>query len=61
MNPNKFTQKSLEAIQNAQNIAVQNGNAQIEQEHIIEALLEQEDSLIKELLMKMGVNDYFEQ
>ena len=61
MNPNKFTQKSLEAIQNAQSIAVQNGNAQIEQEHILLALLEQEDSLIKELLMKMGVPEYFEQ
>ena len=61
MNPNKFTQKSLEAIQNAQNIAIQNGNAQIEQEHIILALLEQEESLIKELLMKMEVSEYFEQ
>ena len=61
MNPNKFTQKSLEAIQNAQNIAVQNGNAQIEQEHIILALLEQENSLIKELLMKMIVPESFEQ
>ncbi len=61
MNANKFTQKSLEAIQSAQNIAVQNGNSQIEQEHIILALLEQEDSLIKQLLMKMNVQDYFEQ
>ena len=60
MNANKFTQKSLEAIQSAQNIAVENGNAQIEQEHIILALLEQEDSLIKELLMKMNVQNGFE-
>ena len=60
MNAQKFTQKSLEAIQNAQNLAVQNQNSQIEEEHLILALLEQEDSLIKELLNKMGVPDNFE-
>ena len=48
MNAQKFTQKSLEAIQNAQDLAVQNQNSQIEEEHLILALLEQEDSLIKE-------------
>ena len=50
MNVQKFTQKSLEAIQ----------NAQIEQEHLMLALLEQEESLIKELLKKMGVSENFE-
>ena len=60
MNVQKFTQKSLEAIQNAQSIALENQNAQIEQEHLILALLEQEESLIKELLKKMGVSEKFE-
>ena len=60
MNAQKFTQKSLEAIQKAQDLAVQNQNSQIEEEHLILALLEQEDSLIKELLNKMGVPDSFE-
>ena len=60
MNVQKFTQKSLEAIQNAQSIALENQNAQIEQEHLMLALLEQEESLIKELLKKMGVSANFE-
>ena len=59
MNVQKFTQKSLEAIQNAQNIALENQNPQIEQEHLLLALLEQEDSLIRELLTKMGVTNNF--
>ena len=60
MNVQKFTQKSLEAIQKAQNLAVENQNSQIEQEHLILALLEQEDSLIKELFQKMGVSTNLE-
>ena len=60
MNIQKFTQKSLEAIQNAQNIAIQNQNAQVEQEHILYALLSQEDSLIKQLLKRMNVSGNFE-
>lgn len=60
MNVQKFTQKSLEAIQNAQSIALENQNAQIEQGHLMLALLEQEESLIKELLKKMGVSANFE-
>ena len=60
MNVQKFTQKSLEAIQNAQSIALENQTAQIEQEHLMLALLEQEESLIKELLKKMGVSVNFE-
>ena len=61
MNIQKFTQKSLEAIQNAQNIAIENQNAQVEQEHILLALIEQENSLIKELLKKITNIESFEQ
>ena len=61
MNIQKFTQKSVEAIQNAQNIAIENQNAQIEQEHLLCALLEQENSLIKELLKKMGTSENLEE
>ncbi len=52
--------KSLEAIQSAQNIAIQNQCSQIEEEHLLLALLEQEDSLIKELLKKIGISNSFE-
>ena len=61
MDAQKFTQKSLEAIKSAQNIAVENQSAQIEEEHLILALLKQEDSLIKELFDKMGVPKSFEE
>ena len=60
MNIQKFTQKSLEAIQNSQAIAIDNQNQQVEQEHVLLALLEQENSLIKELLEKMKVSKEFE-
>ena len=61
MNIQKFTQKSIDAITKAQELVIQNQNAQVEQEHILLALLEQENSLIKELLKKMNVNiDTFE-
>ena len=60
MNIQKFTQKSLEAIQNSQAIAMDNQNQQVEQEHVLLALLEQENSLIKELLEKMKVSKEFE-
>ena len=59
MNIQKFTQKSLEAIQDAQNIAIENQNSQVEEQHILLALLEQEDSLIKELFKKIGVSENF--
>lgn len=59
MNLQKFTQKSIEAIQNAQNLTIENHNSQVEQEHILLALIEQSDSLIKELLKKMNVSDEF--
>jgi ATP-dependent Clp protease ATP-binding subunit ClpB len=53
MNPQKFTQKSLEAIQDAQNIAIQNQNIQIEQEHLLYALVDQEGGLTGQLLVKI--------
>ncbi len=61
MNVQKFTQKSLEAIQTAQNIAIENQNAQIEEEHLTLALLEQESSLVKELLKKIEISPNFEE
>ena len=54
MNMNQFTQKSLEAVQNAQTIAQEYGNQQIEQVHLLYALLEQENGLIPQLLGGMG-------
>ncbi|MDD3395193.1 MAG: ATP-dependent chaperone ClpB [Clostridia bacterium] len=56
MNLQKFTQKSLEAIQNAQSMAVEYGNPQIDQQHLLAALLTQEEGLIPQLLQKMDVN-----
>ena len=56
MNIEKFTQKSLEALKNAQEIAIVKQNAQVEQEHLLFALLEDENGLIKELLNKMKTN-----
>ena len=56
MNINKFTQKSLEAVQYAQNTAVEEKNTQIEQAHLLLALLEQQDGFISQLFVKMGVN-----
>ena len=61
MDAQKFTQKSLEAIQEAQNLSIEYQNAQIEQEHLLLALLKQEDSLIKELLKKMNIPQKFEE
>ena len=60
MNIQKFTQKSLEAIQSAQTLAAENQNAQVEQEHLLLALLEQDNSLIKELLKKISTTDGLE-
>ena len=60
MNNQKFTQKTIEVINNAQNLATQNGNSQIEQEHLLYSLLTYENSLIKQLLKKMNVSDNFE-
>ena len=55
MNTNQFTQKTIEAIQSAQSIAALHQNQQIEQCHLLLALLRQENGLIPQLLKKMGV------
>ena len=55
MNVSKFTQKSMEAVQNCEKLAYEYGNQQIEQEHLFYSLLTLEDSLILKLLTKMGI------
>ena len=55
MNISKFTQKSQEAIAAAEKLAVQNGNQQIDEEHLLVALLNISDSLIASLVAKMGL------
>lgn len=55
MNINKFTQKSMEAVQNCEKLAYEYGNQQLEQEHLLYSLLTIEDSLILNLLTKMNV------
>ncbi len=54
MNANKLTKKALEAITSAQNIAIENGNIQIMPEHLLYALIDQENGLIGQLIRKMG-------
>jgi len=56
MDINKFTEKSIEAIQNAQNIAIENGNQQLEQQHLFLAMLNQQ-GLISQILIKIGCNE----
>ncbi len=55
VNFNTYTQKSLEAVQSARELAVQNGHQQLEQVHILLALLQQEGGLVPQLLRKMEV------
>ncbi|MDR1548680.1 MAG: ATP-dependent chaperone ClpB [Hungatella sp.] len=55
MNINKFTQKSVEAVQNCEKLAYEYGNQQIEQEHMLYSLLAIEDSLILKLITKMNI------
>ena len=55
MNLNQFTQKSVEAVQAAQQMASARQNQQIEQEHLLLALLEQKEGLIPQLMQKAGV------
>jgi len=55
MNINKFTQKSMEAVQNCEKLAYEYGNQQIDQEHLLYSLLTLEDSLILKLITKMGI------
>ena len=60
MNISKFTQKSVQAVQDLDKVAYQFGNQEIEEEHLLYALLEQEDSLILKLIEKMEIDkDYF--
>ena len=56
MNINKFTQKSLQAVQNCERIAMDYGNQEIAQEHLLYALLTQDDSLIAKLMEKMELD-----
>nr|WP_308758872.1 ATP-dependent chaperone ClpB [uncultured Anaerotignum sp.] len=56
MNLQKFTQKSLEAIQNAQSMAVEYGNPQMDQQHLLVTLLTQDEGLIPQLMQKMNVD-----
>ena len=55
MNMNQFTQKSLEAVQAAQTLATEHGNQQIEQVHLLCALVEQEGGFVPQLLTHMGM------
>ena len=60
MNISKFTQKSIQAVQNLEKVAYEYGNQEVEQEHLLYALLSQEDSLILKLIDKMEINkEYF--
>ena len=56
MNINKFTQKSLQAVQDCEKTAMEYGNQEIEQEHLLYALLTQEDGLILKMMEKMGLD-----
>ncbi len=56
MNAQKFTKKALEAVQSAQSIAIENQNMQIMPEHLLYALVDQENGLIPQLLKKSGVD-----
>ena len=61
MNIQKFTQKSLEAVQDCEKLAYEYGNQEIEQEHLLYALIRQEDGLIMKLIEKMQIQpSYFE-
>lgn len=60
MNINKFTQKSMQAVQDCEKLAYEYGNQEIDQEHLLYALLTQEDSLIAKLITKMEIQlEYF--
>ena len=60
MNISKFTQKSMQAVQDLEKVAYEYGNQEVEQEHLLYALLTQEDSLILKLIEKMDINkEYF--
>ena len=56
MNIKKFTQKSLEATQKAEELTYKYGNSEVDQEHLLYALLDIDDSLISGLIEKMGIS-----
>ena len=56
MNISKFTQKSVEAVQNCEKLAYEYGNQHIDQEHLLVSLLKLDDSLILKLITKMGIS-----
>ena len=61
MNISKFTQKSIQAVNDLDKVAYQFGNQEVEQEHLVYALVHQEDSLIEKLIEKMEIQkEYFE-
>ncbi len=57
MNISKFTQNSVQAVQNCEKLAYRYGNQEIDEEHLLCSLWELEDSLIRKLLIKMGVDE----
>ena len=59
MNIQKFTQKSIQAISDLEKVAIENGNQEIEQEHLFYVLLTQDDGLIPKMIEKMGLNTNF--
>ena len=56
MNINKFTQKSMEAVSNCEKIAYDYGHQELAQEHLLYSMLNIEDSLITNLIEKMGID-----
>ena len=56
MNIQKFTQKSIEAVNQCEKLAMEYGNQELEQEHLLYALLTIDDSLILKLVEKMEIN-----
>ena len=56
MNAEKYTQKSMEAVREAQELVIRNNNSQIDQQHLLKALVDQEAGVVGQLLNKMGVD-----
>ena len=56
MNMNQLTQKTVEALQSAQRLAVEYSNQAVEQEHVLAALAQQQEGLIPQLLTKLGAD-----
>ena len=55
MNIQKFTQKSMEAVQDCEKLAYEYGNQELEQEHLLVSLMRQQDGLIPKLIEKMEI------